>query len=194
MGKITDSDGFETRDQQLARAARERDLPKRARGNAERGLAQVLASAGLPAGTVAAEVLLLLPDAFISEYTELFHRALELDGGLGKEKAGGDEGKIKSRVDSRYVGKRVGAAGKKGGKKYRNGWVVKDEGALEVKRLIDRRLRGLGRQIRRELAEMRELGVEEYVKVHRCPRSGCQRFVEPGWSYCAGCGQQLGDE
>jgi len=51
--------------------------------------------------------------------------------------------------DSRRAVVQVGAGG--GKRKYKDYWVVKDEQAFEVKRALDRRLRRLAGQVRREM-------------------------------------------
>jgi hypothetical protein len=156
-------------------------------------LAQLAANAGLSEGTVATEVLLLLPDTFVKVYTDLYFRALKLDGGTGGGIGQGDEGKVKAKIKSGTSRTRIAhAGGAKGtGKRYRNAWTVKDEGALKVKQGADRKLRGVARWIRGELEELREVGGDGYLKMMRCPNPGCKRFVESEWTYCAGCGIKL---
>jgi hypothetical protein len=169
-----------------------------------RRVADHLARAGVHERSVATEVLYLLPDTFVQAYMKLFERALGLGEGSSLGRGAGDEGQIKAKVKSSDVGKKVGAVGKGRGKRYHAGvWVVKDEKAFEVKRRIDKRLRRLVAEIERlmrgdlegltmKCGEYVEVRTGEGEKVRELLRgSGCGRFVEPEWDFCAGCGRRL---
>jgi len=122
-----------------------------------RRMAERLSSAGLSEGRLSHEVLFLLPEEFVREYTELFFRALKEDtaGMLGK--VGGDEGQIKKGIGRRRdkftrekpkKGEEKGklrdgnAQGARGGEKgYKDHWIIKDDVAFEAKRRVDRKLR-----------------------------------------------------
>lgn len=106
-------------------------------------LQEAMVAAGVNQGRVALEVLYWLPKEFMEAYQELYYRALHLGDGDDQEKAGEDEGRIKAKVPSKLRGTKRGLSAQGGGKKYKREWVVKDEQALEVKKRVDRVLRGL---------------------------------------------------
>lgn len=122
-----------------------------------RRYSDLLASAGVDSGRLSLEILYLLPEEFVREYTELFWQALREDisginSGTGGEQQGlviakaGDMRKRKPRkrgedgefLEPAVPGSDRGAQG--GGKRYRNHWIIKSEEALEVKRRVDRKL------------------------------------------------------
>lgn len=165
-----------------------------------RRLTEAAAAGGVPHSRAALEVLYLLPESFLREWTALFDAALKLpaspagkgvkDGELGKAGSGGGtlRGTHKGlRVDS---GVESGDAPHVGGgapKKGPGGWHVKSTRALEIKAKMDKRLRTMAREIRRELAGEEEQGDRKGgVKVLSC--SGCGRMAEREWNWCPNCG------
>lgn len=166
-------------------------------GEVRRRLTEMAASAGVPHSRASLEVLYLLPDAFLRVWVELFDKALKLpDSPQGKGVVDGELGKAPSNspMPGSHKGLRVNSGAQAGSgthlgggapKKGPNGWLVKDQGALDLKAKMDKRLRSMAREIRRELA-----GVEgEEAKVLFC--SGCGRIAEPRWNYCPHCSDRL---
>jgi hypothetical protein len=133
-------------------------------------LAEIRASAGVPHSQISLEVLYFLPQAFLTQYQEMFVRALKSDGG--------EDQRNRSQQEAGQVEK---AAGGSTGRRYKKSFVVLDEKALDLKSTIDKRLRMVARDIRAGLAgeseEAREAGGPT-----RCGR--CGTFISRGWKYC----------
>jgi hypothetical protein len=147
-----------------------------------RRLTEIMSSAGVDSSRASLEVLYLLPREFLRGYAELFERALKLGEGGGGARGG--EGELEKRAAGRAVdkGKRPMLGGGSGAKRYKEYWVVKDEGALNLKTRVDKRLRGLGREVMLELSE----GKDSEGSRIRCGR--CGRIMSKDWNFCAGCG------
>lgn len=144
-------------------------------------LAEIRASAGVPHSQLALEVLYFLPAAFLGAYEELFRAAVKSDGGEGNRNT--------SQQQAADVGKAEGVRGgaKPQKKRYKKTFVVLDERLLNAKTRFDKRLRGLAREIEREL-----LGeVEGAGEQPKC--TNCARFLpyNTGWKYCPGCGHDI---
>lgn len=123
----------------------------------------MMASAGVSVNRMAQELMYFIPRDFRDQYIALFMAALKGDdcdadksgkimkatGDLGKA-----SGKRKNDPGSLDSGRGMGSGG--GGKKYKKYWTIKDERALHLKDLIDKRLRAMGREIKEELAKWEE--------------------------------------
>lgn len=150
----------------MAKAREDTEAPGAHRGfsNAyqagRRSLAYELAESGLlSSGRLGLEILFLLPDEFVTFYSELFHKALTVrDDSVMHGRSGGVE-KAKGRQ-----GMQLGDGSKKGegrgpqasstGKKWLNlPMSVGDMTALRAKDAMDRGLQDLTRDARRYLAE-----------------------------------------
>lgn len=146
-----------------------------------RRIAEIASAAGVPHSRAALEVLYYLPKDFLDRYAELFNASLRLDsGGMGSR--GVDEQPVK--VSSEYRGKRpmTGA----GGKRYKEYWVVLSDEALDIKKKVDKRLRGLAREIAGDLRmgdTDDESGNGQRVKCGRCGQ-----FLAGSWKFCPECG------
>jgi hypothetical protein len=152
-----------------------------------RRLTEIFASAGVDSSRASLEVLYLLPRDFLIAYAELFEKALKLtEGGLG----GADDIERRAAGRSADKGKRPMVGGGSAGRRYKEHWVVRDSGALELKGRLDKRLRGLGREVREEMSGD---GGREKNRT-RCGR--CGRIMAKDWNFCAGCGNHkpVGDE
>jgi hypothetical protein len=165
-----------------------------------RRLTEAAAAGGVPHSRASLEVLYLLPESFLREWVALFDAALKLpdspagkgvkDGELGKAGSGGGtlRGTHKGlRTDSSV---NAGDAPHLGGgapKKGPGGWHVKSTRALEIKGRMDKRLRNMAREIRRELAGEVQDGAEKGgMSVLAC--SGCGRMAQREWNWCPNCG------
>lgn len=116
---------------------------------AESRFTDMMASAGVGTDSMALEVLYWMPRDFQDAYQEVYMGALkDTDGGAG--------GKGKTADAMGKLGK--AAAAKTTGKKYKKYWVIQDEELLELKTRIDKRLRGLAREIRGELDQRQVFG------------------------------------
>jgi hypothetical protein len=152
----------------------------------DRRVADALSAAGWDGDRIATELMLLVPAAFRSAYTRMFHQALKGDAGMD---AGARRAEEEARL-GRSRGERTKdsqiALGSGGGKKFKKHWVVKDPKALELKSRIDRRLRSMARDI--------EFSLDggELDDSRQC--SGCGQKVSAGWRFCASCGHNLAEE
>jgi hypothetical protein len=176
----------------------------RIEGEVRRRLTEAAAAGGVPHSRASLEVLYLLPDSFLRVWIELFDAALKLpssptggtvrQGELGKANSGDAlRGTHKGlRTDSSA---NAGSAPHLGGgaeKKGPGGWHVKNTRALEIKGRMDKRLRSLARDIRRELAGVEDDGRDEngrqraVAEVLQC--SGCGRIADRAWNWCPHCG------
>lgn len=63
--------------------------------------------------------------------------------------------------------------------------------AMDYKKMVDRKLRALGREIEYWL-ESRGVERAEVEKRHGLRCGGCGRFMEGGWKWCAWCGKKCG--
>lgn len=133
-------------------------------------------SGGLSSGRLGLEILFLLPDEFITFYTDLFHRALS-DGvgnqGKGSSKSATGSGEDQDlRIAKGRTGTVLGSDNRLqaqgSGKKYRNTTlVIKDERALKVKGSVDRALRDLVHSATKSLKR----GIREDSNTDDTPRS-----------------------
>lgn len=144
-------------------------------------LAEIRAAAGVPHAQVSLEVLYFLPKGFLDQYQELFSRALKADSG--------ESNRNQSQQDIGVLGKAVAHRGgaKPQKKRFKKAFVVQDERLMDVKTRVDKRLRGLAREIETQIA-----GGEAEKKTEVC--TGCHQIVASSWRYCPGCGKsQKGD-
>lgn len=122
-----------------------------------------LAAAGVAEGDVAKEVLFWLPMEFVREYEQLWARALELGDRSSLGAMSGDEGRSVKKVKSSLHTRRGrGEARGGGGKVYRGEWIVKDEIALEIKKRVDRRLKGIVQGVTDQV--LREKGLRKALR------------------------------
>jgi len=165
-------------------------------------LKELSASGGLAQNRVSLEVLYLLPTEFIEQYTILFFEALREDAkGTDLEARAGEMTVKVSDVKNAKERKRVrreegrenegavarGAQGE-GTKRYRNAWVIRNERALELKGVIDRRLRELTEDI---ISGLEGKALE--LNSRKCKARGCGRYVKNEWRYCPSCGSGTKD-
>ena len=181
---------------------------------AEKMFADMMAGAGLSARRMAHEVMYWIPKDFRDQYVALTTGALaNTDGGTeARNKAGEMAGAV-----GRAKGSTVGG----GGRKYKQYWTVADEDLLKFKEKVDKRLRGIGREIADLLAEKEFLGEleggawlheealmpdgvlrahqAEQEKARRARRRGkktllrceCGVIISGEWKFCAHCGREV---
>ena len=150
--------------------------------------------AGIGAGADSLEVFLLFPDEFRRRYAEMTARALRAAVEDTQGRLAEKEGQVgRARVGSEHKGKKVGAGAGGAGKRYRNFWVVKDENALRVKVRVDRKLRGLAREIADGMGVLRDDGTTPAGVGGEGTAScgNCGRFTAREWVYCPTCGYEL---
>lgn len=166
-------------------------------------LSELMASGGVTYDRAALEVLYYIPDSFREAYTKLFYQALaNTDGGISQRGEVGAETGALGRAPGKAAGKT---------KQKRGTFPISDEQALEVKDRIDKRLRGIARDIQFSLDEIAATrvstardgsGVYERQQVDADIKAGnngalreacskCRKFVNSGWKFCAGCGNDL---
>jgi hypothetical protein len=140
-------------------------------------LAEIRAAAGVPHAQVSLDVLYFLPEKFLNAYQNLFSKALRADSG--------EDQRARSQREAGEVGKATG--GRTGGsaRRYKRAFVVLDERALDIKTLVDKRLRSMAR----EVEAMMEGGVLGKTESARCP--SCGAFVQDRWNYCPMEGARL---
>lgn len=140
-------------------------------------LAEIRASAGVPHAQISLDVLYFLPERFLNAYQTLFTRALRADSG--------EDQRARSQQEAGEVGKATG--GTRGGapRRYKKAFVVLDERLLDVKTLVDKRLRSMAR----EVEAMMEGGPLGKAESARCP--SCGAFVQDRWNFCPMEGARL---
>lgn len=147
-------------------------------------LAKALTVSGMNDRAVAAEVLLLLPQAFLDEYEALYLSVWSNPGMSGLRIGDADaESPVanKWRTSSGQVETR-GTASPKGSGSTSKGLGVKDSRAEATKDWADRRLRKLAREIRDRMSD------DAGSTVRRCTGPKCRRLAEDTWNWCPSCG------
>jgi hypothetical protein len=127
------------------------------------------------------ELYYMMPKAFIDAYEEVFIRA------FGGKDDGGVNARGQSQAESGVLMKGKTAVRGSAGKKFKRHWTIADETAVELKDRIDKRLRGLARDIRMELetAEGEEgslSGGGGGAGSRQC--AGCGRLLSSSWKFC----------
>jgi hypothetical protein len=149
-------------------------------------LAEIRAAAGVPHSQISLEVLYFLPKAFVEKYGELFTKAVKSDGGEDARARQQTDGAEVAKVAVRKTG--AGPTIGAGGKRYKKTFVVLDEKALDLKSRMDKRLRGMAREIETELA-----GGEALVNgASICGK--CGMFMQLTWLFCPKDGMPRGNE
>lgn len=152
-----------------------------------RRIAEALRNDGQSRYKIGLEILLLLPNDFVRNYEQLFHKALMVgDEGSRTGKMGDESGKTSVSAPGNKAGvMAVGAGG--GAKRYRTYGFVANEQALELKQTVDRKLRVLSRDMDDFLTRKSEAELKnEAVLATTC--GGCRQFVESSWKFCPQCG------
>jgi len=178
----------------------------------------MMASAGLGNHRIAKEVFYFLPQDLLDVYEELWYmgtggkdggntgargKAAEEAGALGKA---GTDNSGSNRTNSGQRGTMyISGGGSSKRKKYKKYWVIADEEALEIKDRVDKRLRGLARDIRRDIDELKAIRKMEAesqrarkmatigklpVKAE-APRCRCGRIMRIDWDFCPFDGNKL---
>ena len=171
-------------------------------------LAELLSSAGVGYSQVSLEVLYMLPREFLEKYVELWYMALgpTVKSSMSGNQRDGDLGKAKNDTRSKGVVPGAGAGG--GGKRTRGAFSIADEIAFQLKDRIDKRLRGIARELRLALADIEARKNTPYrtntaektntpertasktnTPERTCPK--CGRFGATGWGFCPIDGSHL---
>lgn len=146
---------------------------------AEKMFTDMMASAGVDHRRMAQELLFFLPRGFCDAYEQLWYRGVAAKGTDG----GSDErgrGNLAKAELGRAEGGRSGGAGKR--RSHKKYWVIADERALEIKDRVDKRLRGIAREIDLELKEQDGRAESRARGARAC--GDCGRLVGEGWKYC----------
>lgn len=148
-----------------------------------RRIAEALRNDGASSWKIGQEILLLLPTDFLRLYEELFHKALDTaDGGSRLMGTG------RQKVDS--PGNQAGVMGvAAGGRKYRTYGSVRDEEALALKALVDKRLRRIARDMGAFLSGKEGSGPGSMGNRKAC--IDCGKYAEDDWNVCPWCGNQV---
>lgn len=137
-------------------------------------IAEIMSAAGVDRSRVSQEVLFELPDGFIKAYELLYDRATvgrdrerrdDAQVGVAADpdnQGGGSGGRVRDtdRTRERYdeVVVRSGGSSRRGARSSSRGGAagvkLGEEEALDLKSRIDKRLRGMAREILRELGEL----------------------------------------
>jgi len=118
-------------------------------------LAEILSSGGVGYGQVSQEVLYMLPREFLDKYVQLWYMALgPLIQGQGQQMTrDGELGRAKTQTGKK--GKVTGAGAGGEAKRYRkSGYSIRNELAFQLKDRIDKRLRGIARELRLTLSDL----------------------------------------
>lgn len=145
-------------------------------------VAKALSAAGLSEQQVAAEVLLMLPEAFLTAYEVLFLETWQKVGGgvvIGDVDAENPTA-TKWRVSTNQTETR-GTASTKGRGSISKGLGIKSTRAQVTKEWADRKLRKLAREITMRMTD------QDDEAVRRCAGK-CRRLAENTWLYCPNCG------
>jgi hypothetical protein len=134
-------------------------------------LAEIRAAAGVPHAQVSMEVLYFLPEGFLHTYAEMFMRAVKSDGGGSATAA--------AQQEAGELGKSRGTGAKTTGKRYKKTFVVLDERALNLKTMVDKRLRNIARDLKTALDGGELTAGSEAAQ---CARCGI--FLQPSWKFC----------
>jgi hypothetical protein len=108
-----------------------------------------------------------MPARFVSNYLSLVNKGLKVD----------PSAQVFDNVNTKFIKKRF----------HQHDGGLKNEAALRVKTLVDRRLRGLSVEI------------ESFLAGGSMPKPplaclGCGQYVSAGWRFCASCGRKLNEE
>ena len=122
---------------------------------AEARFTEMMAAAGVSSRTMMAELLYWIPDTFRDAYIGMTVQALRgTDGGTEDRNRAGDQTAAVGKAARKTTGGQS--------KKYKKFWVVQDEDLLELKSRMDKRLRGMAREIM-EVLEQKEY----FARLHR---------------------------
>jgi hypothetical protein len=147
-------------------------------------IAEALSRAGLNDQAVAAEVLLLLPEQFLTEYEMLWHQVWRAPGLSGGVRIGDESAEVpravRWRVSSGQTETRS-TASTKGRGSISKGLGIRDTRAEATKQWADRQLRKVARGIRDRLSD-------ETAPMRRCTGARCRKLSEDTWNYCPFCG------
>lgn len=153
---------------------------------AEKMFTDMMASAGVDHRRMAQELLFFLPRGFCDAYEQLWYRGVAAKGTDGGSDERGRSNLAKAELGRAQGGGKGGAGKRRSHKRY---WVIADEQALEVKDRIDKRLRGLAREIHEELRAIDGGEVRERKAARMCDE--CGRLAGEGWKYCPHCGSSI---
>jgi len=159
-----------------------------------RRVSDYMASAGVPYGRIAVEILYMLPPDFVRAYRKVWDRALRPDV-VSSGGAGGGGGIEKAKNSKNERSRQSWANGARHGKGYANHWVVKDEEAMKLKGSADRKLGRLASELEEMLGKPKARAGELQVQCASCDTTlaELQRGVRWKLRFCPRCGSGLGE-
>jgi len=138
-------------------------------------------AAGVDRGRIEIEVLFLLPPEFVRRYRELFDRALA-DPIRPSTDGGKDEGRLRASGRSNDAMNARSMRAAQPGKRYVAGaWPIRNEAALEAKRILDKKLLRLVTSAL-ELVSIRAADTGNGEQPRQC--SSCGFFQNSEWVRC----------
>jgi hypothetical protein len=156
-------------------------------------LAEIMSSAGLGYNQIALEILYLLPKEFIDRYIWLWEKALGPAGGgdVRGQQLARDANLERAQTSSKDKGNlpSMGAVGKR----YKKIFVIRDEHAFDLKHKIDKRLRGIAREIRNELEGLTDQRGKHDRAEGRIAQQckACGKIMHGDYNYCPYDGAKL---
>jgi len=153
-----------------------------------RRMAEIAAAAGIDHGRLSIEVLFLLPPQFVRQYQWLFDQAL--DSPVRPQSDGGkDEGRVKAKGKPRDDLRARSMGGAKKSKRSVSGyWPIRDEEAVKIKALLDRRIVRAVNQAVEDLTSIRAARFSTVTVptgssgIPQC--EVCGKFLKEEWVRC----------
>lgn len=137
--------------------------------------AKTLLSAGHPPSSVAAEVLLLLPEDFVRAYEGLYTEVVGVKRDANPDSAR-SSAKRAVRVSTGQE-PQMNTVGGAGGRGFGPRSPVSSDEAQSLKARVDRKLRKIARELTRG----------ERAHPRRCVGKNCRKWAEPDWAWCPYC-------
>lgn len=145
-------------------------------------LMKALAQGGLNERAVMAEVLMLLPESFLTAYEVLYLDAWQrVSGSLSYGDENAEVPKATKWRTSTTQTETRGTASPKGSGSISKGLGVKNVRAEATKQWVDGRLRKLAREIEARMSD-------QDTPMRRCTGTRCRRIAENTWAFCPACG------
>lgn len=138
-------------------------------------MVRAMVRAGSPASSVAAEVLLLLPEDFVHAYENLYTEVIGLKRDVDPNSARSTaKHAIRVSTGQEPMMRTVGGAGGSG---FGPRSPVSSDEAQSMKARVDRKLRKIARELTRG----------EKSCPRRCTGKNCRKWADPDWAWCPYC-------